>query len=115
MMAMTAPVEMASTTPGRVTMRFFLPRSVVTSGVPEPLDNLVRVVTVAPATLAVLRFSGQLNEAVCAAHQEVLLNRLARSKWQATGQPSLLAYDPPFTIPFLRRNEVAVEVVPRRQ
>ena len=115
MIAMTAPVEMASTTPGQGTMRFFLPQSVVASGVPEPLDKLVRVVTVSPATFAVLRFSGQLNEAACAARKEALLDRLARSEWRATGPSSVLAYDPPFTIPFLRRNEVAVEVVSCRQ
>jgi len=113
MIAMTAPVEMASTSPGQVTMRFFLPHSVVASGAPEPLDKRVRVVTVSSATLAVFRFSGQLDEAACAAGQKALLARLARSRWLVAGRPSVLAYDPPFTISFLRRNEVAVEVVPR--
>jgi hypothetical protein len=35
------------------------------------------------------------------------------SRWQASGGPFAQLYDPPFTIPFLRRNEVAVRVAPR--
>ena len=38
-------------------------------------------------------------------------NRGARARaWQAQGAPYLLAYDPPFAIPFLKRNEIAIEV-----
>ena len=33
---------------------------------------------------------------------------LEESNWRAVGEPTTLFYDPPWTIPFLRRNEVAV-------
>ena len=37
---------------------------------------------------------------------------LATAGRKAEGAPVFLGYDPPFTIPFLRRNEVALEVPP---
>jgi hypothetical protein len=33
--------------------------------------------------------------------------------WQPAGTPYALNYDPPFAIPFLKRNEVVVEVFRR--
>jgi hypothetical protein len=40
---------------------------------------------------------------------------LKPSAWRPTGEPVVLFYDPPFTVPFLRRNEVAVAVEPARR
>jgi hypothetical protein len=91
-------------------MRFFLPGALAAKGAPEPLDNRVRIIEVAPSTLAVVRFSGALNAGVEARRSQELMEGVER---RATGMPFLLAYDPPFTILFLRRNEVAVAVTQR--
>jgi hypothetical protein len=40
----------------------------------------------------------------------VLLKVVAQSDWKPEGAVYELSYDPPFAIPFLRRNEVAVTV-----
>jgi len=113
LIAMTAPVEITGKQSNRVSMRFFLPDAVAAKGAPEPLDDRVKIVEVAPATLAVVRFSGGLNEEVEARRSKELIDGVERSGWRATGMPFLLAYDPPFTIPFLRRNELAVAVTQR--
>jgi len=42
-----------------------------------------------------------------------LARALEGSPWIAVGEPVALFYDPPWTLPFLRRNEVAVRVEPR--
>ena len=110
LIAMTAPVEITGKQSNRKSMRFFLPSAVAAKGAPEPLDQRVRIVEVAPSTLAVVRFSGGLNAEVEARWNKALVDRVERSGWQPTGTPFLLAYDPPFAIPFLRRNEVAVAV-----
>lgn len=111
--AMTTPVEMASAGP-RVTMRFFLPGSLSRATAPEPTDPRVRVVEVPGETLAVLRFSGSTGDARVAERKAALLRGLRGSAWEPDGEPVFLGYDPPFTPPFLRRNEVAVRVEPRR-
>ncbi len=109
MIAMTVPVQ-SSKTGG--TMRFFLPKEVVAKGPPAPLDPNVRIVTVPAERLAVLRFTGLPNRDNVEAHNRILLDALARAGKPADGKPFLLTYDAPFTIPFLRRNEVAVDLKP---
>lgn len=116
LIAMTAPVRVdASAVDGeaRVTMRFFLPAAVAPSP-PVPTDPAVRIVTTQAATIAALRFSGHSTEASIAEKQAALLARLNDSGWTPTGAPWFLGYDPPFTLPWFKRNEVAVEVQPTK-
>jgi hypothetical protein len=107
LIAMTVPVQSAMT--GGV-MRFFLPREVVAGGVPAPTDPKVRIVTVPAERLAVRRFTGGIDRASVEAQDRMLLQALAAAGRQPIGSPFLLTYDAPFTIPFLRRNEVAVPI-----
>ena len=112
MISMTAPVQTA-TEHGQPVMRFFLPAKFTVSSAPAPTDPLVRIVVLPPITVAALRFSGETSEAVRAARTEDLLRALAPSPWRANGPESLLTYDPPFTLGFLRRSEIVVPVAPR--
>lgn len=107
MIAMTIPVQNASTDG---TMRFFLPRDVVASGPPAPRDKAVRIVTVPAERLAALRFSGNPDKAEVARRDAALLDALAKAGRTPDGAPFLLTYDAPFTLPFVRRNEVAVRL-----
>jgi hypothetical protein len=108
--AMTVPVETGAADKGRSTMRFFLPGSYTKATAPEPTDARVQIIEVPAVSLAVLRFSGSRDEARVAARQAELMKTLADSAWRVTGTPTALFYDPPWTLPFLRRNEVAVAV-----
>ena len=66
------------------------------------------LVTIPAETVAVLRFSGSGSD--FAERQSELIRRLQGSAWKTIGAPYALYYDPPFTLPFLRRNEAAVRV-----
>jgi hypothetical protein len=104
--AMTVPVEMT----GDDVMRFFLPHKVVAKGPPQPTDPLVHIVTLPPQEFAVLRFSGTIDDETREQHQKQLLAAVTGAGRHPEGAPSLLSYDPPFALPFLRRNEVAVRL-----
>lgn len=108
--AMTAPVETA--TQDRMTrMRFFLPATYTADTAPKPSDERVQIVTVPEQTIATLRFSGtgrDLRE-----REQQLIAALTNTPWQPVGAPYGLFYDAPFTLPFVRRNEAAVEVAKR--
>jgi hypothetical protein len=118
MIAMTAPVaEQRATVPMTMpietsgnarTMRFFLPHAVVSAGVPTPTDPLVHIVAAPAATLAVIRFTGIASPPMRAQETALLREGLLKAGKPAGGAPIFLSYDPPFTIPFLRRNEVAI-------
>jgi hypothetical protein len=117
--AMTVPVEMTSRpiamtvpveTTGDGVMRFFLPHKVAADGPPKPADPLVHIVTLPPQEFAVLRFSGTIDDASVVAHEKQLLAAVTGAGKHPVGTPSLLSYDPPFALPFLRRNEVAVRL-----
>ncbi|HEX7532079.1 MAG TPA: heme-binding protein [Methyloceanibacter sp.] len=110
--AMTAPVATEATQEG-LTMRFFLPCSVTLANAPEPNDERVKLVPIGEETLAALRYSGTWSEEARKQEERELLAAIEGSRWQASGGPFAQLYDPPFTIPFLRRNEVAVRVAPR--
>jgi SOUL heme-binding protein len=109
---MTAPV-VASTGPAGLTMRFFMPAAYTPATLPEPVDPRVRIVEVPGETLAVLRFTGSTAPSAVAAREADLARALAGSAWEPTGPAVALFYDPPWTVPFLRRNEVAVPVARR--
>ncbi len=105
--AMTAPVAQASDGAGW-TIRFFLPANLTDP--PRPNDDRVRVVPVTAETIAVLRFSGVATEAAIASQRASLLKTLASTQWRSIGEPATWFYDPPWTLPPLRRNEIAVPV-----
>ena len=107
--AMTAPVQ-TSGGDDSYRMRFFLPETYRMETAPKPLDARVRLGAVPPRREAVLRFTGSTSDAAVEASMTKLLDGLARDGWRAAGEPVAYFYDPPWTLPFLRRNEVAVTV-----
>jgi len=110
LIAMTTPVRTdAAAEDGqvRVTMRFFLPARHAANP-PAPRNPQLALATLPAVTVAALRFSGTATDSVRAAKGAELLARLATTEWRAAGEPYFLGYDPPFTIPMLKRNEVAV-------
>ena len=115
MIAMTTPVEMrgmmGTAVPQGGTMRFFLPEGMAADP-PAPTDPLVTIVRLPARTAAVLRFSGRLDRANVARHEAILTAAVETAGRKTQGGIYVMGYDPPFTLPFLRRNEVAVDVEP---
>ncbi len=107
--AMTAPVTQEPAD-GGWTIRFFLPANLTLATAPRPRDKEIRLLMVPPETMAVLRFSGTPDAHSLSVHSERLLATLAGSDWKPDGQVVAWFYDPPWTLPRLRRNEVAITV-----
>ena len=109
--AMTAPVEMTKPEAEQMTMRFFLPASITLENAPQPDDDRIRIYALPASTVATITFTGLRTDTAFQRERAELLKTLGKSDWRPTDEPVGLYYDPPWTIPFLRRNEVAVTVV----
>ena len=103
---MTAPVIS-----GGDSMSFVVPSKYTMESVPLPTDGRVRVHEVPERKLAVIRFRGWARNGSVEKQKARLLSILRENGVETTGAPSLLRYNSPWTPGFMRRNEIAVEVV----
>lgn len=110
--AMTAPVVQTAGTDGGWVIRFFMPAKWTLETLPTPNDDHVRLVTVPPATVAVLRFSGDRSPKAVATRSAELRKALQDNGIKPIGEAAAWFYDPPWTLPPLRRNEIAIPVDP---
>jgi SOUL heme-binding protein len=108
--AMTAPVAQSRTSDDRWTIRFFMPSKWTMETLPTPDDDDVALVTVPGETVAVLRFSGDRGPTAVASRTAELLDALRAAGIEPAGEPVAWFYDPPWTLPFRRRNEIAIAV-----
>lgn len=109
---MTAPVAQTREA-GGWRIRFFMPAKYTRETLPRPNNPAVQIVELPGETMAVLRFSNSRSAEAVAARTVELLRVVAASRWAANGAPVSWFYDPPWTLPFFRRNEVAVAVTAR--
>lgn len=115
--AMTAPVVTKTGGSGEegenktVTMQFILPSKYTKAEeVPKPLDERVVIREEGERKFGVVRFSGLTSDAVVKAKVENLKKCLERDGYKVTGEYELARYNPPWTLPPLRTNEVMVPV-----
>ncbi len=78
---------------------------------PEPNDRRVTLRQVEPKRFAAIRFSGTARRASLHRRTEELLAFVRAQGLEPLSAPTYAFYNPPWTLPFLRRNEVLVEVV----
>ncbi len=108
--AMTAPVVQSSDAAGAWTIQFIMPAKYTRASLPAPTSPEIRIVDVPAQTYAVLRFSGARDSAAMARRTAELIAALKGGPWRISGEPIAWFYDPPWTLPAFRRNEVAVAV-----
>jgi hypothetical protein len=87
-----------------------LPKQYTLDTAPAPTDSRVRVVVVPGKLLAVRRYSGRWTERNYLANRDELVRIIAAAGLNQLAEPRLARYNSPFSLPFLRRNEVLIEV-----
>jgi hypothetical protein len=108
--SMTAPVAETAGDDGEWVIRFFMPAAKTLESLPQPNDRAVRLVNVPAETVAVRRFSGSTSARAVASQTAQLMRTLRDNGLEPVGTPAAWFYDPPWTLPALRRNEIAVAV-----
>ena len=107
--AMTAPVTQEGNR-SQWKVRFVMPASYTMATLPKPNNDVVKLVEMPSKRFAVIRFSGMAGEASLKDHTEELNNFITGKNLNALSPPSYAFYNPPWTLPFLRRNEVMIEI-----
>jgi hypothetical protein len=107
---MTAPVTQSRD--GEVwRIGFLMPaRYASLDALPTPRDARIALRELPGETVAVRRFSGVPSAEAVAAARARLFAALQGSGWRAAGEGGAWFYDPPWTVPALRRSEVWVPV-----
>jgi SOUL heme-binding protein len=104
--AMTAPVVM-----GGGTMQFVMPSKYKSVGdLPKPTDSRVTLREVPARRIAALRFSWYATPDRVAAKMAELTQLIERDGLTAVSRPYLASYDPPFSVPFLKRHDILVDL-----
>jgi SOUL heme-binding protein len=108
--SMTTPVSESAGSEGEWVIRFFMPAGKSIKSLPKPNDRAVRLVTVPAETVAVRRFSGSTSPRAVASQTAELMRTLRKTGFESIGASAAWFYDPPWTIPIMRRNEIAIPV-----
>lgn len=109
--AMTSPVVQSATAgQGVWKIQFVMPAKYTLATLPQPDDPSVKLLQEPPARYAVARFSGSRSAAAVAQQTRALMAAAAARGWKTSGPTVAWFYDPPWTVPAFRRNEVAVRV-----
>ena len=107
--AMTAPVSQTASGAGW-TVRFTMPAAWTMQTLPQPNDARITLRPEPGQRMAVIRFSGIADARQVERHSRELEGQLRTRGLRATGPISMAQYDPPWTLWFLRRNEVMVPI-----
>ena len=107
--AMTAPVTQQGEGNGWK-VRFVMPANQTMATLPKPNNEAVKLVNISSKRFAVISFSGMAGDESLKRHTEKLNAYIQAKKLTASSAPTYAFYNPPWTIPFLRRNEVMVEL-----
>lgn len=110
--AMTAPVVMKPEGEGIWKMAFSMPSTYTMENLPKPLDPQVTLLEIPAKKFAVIRFSGSFDnlEKRRSKAEELSTWLSTQSQYEKLSEPVFAGYDPPYTLPFLRRNEVLIEI-----
>jgi len=107
--AMTAPVGQ-EWKGGDWKVRFTMPAEYSMASLPKPNSAEVKLAAAPGKRMAAIRFSGLAGDDALAENQAKLLDYLKRQGISPKSDPQYAFYDPPWTLPWNRRNEILVEI-----
>jgi len=124
--AMTAPVEqresqkIAMTAPVQQQLdgqsweiSFVMPKEYSINTLPTPKNSEVTLAEIASKQFVVIKFSGRNTDSNIEQYTTQLEKFAVDNSIQTIGSPKYAFYNPPWTLPFLRRNEVMLELAPQ--
>ena len=91
-------------------LHFVMPSKYSLNSLPKPNNPEIKIRQLGNRRCVVVKFSGTVTEAKFNAKAEALINLIKSENLEIMGVPELARYNPPWTLPFLRRNEIIIEI-----
>jgi hypothetical protein len=91
-------------------VHFVMPSHYTLASLPKPKNPAVTLREVPAKTWVVLTYSGFNTESKIQQKTDELVAWLAGQKIKTLGSPQLARYNPPWTLPMFRRNEIMLEI-----
>lgn len=91
-------------------INFVMPQEYSLDTLPKPNNFQVNIIEVPKEKYAVIVFSGLVRESSYAEKAELLSNYLVENGLKQQGAIKIARYNPPWTLPFFRRNELMVRI-----
>ena len=108
--AMTAPVQQQEID-DMWRISFIIPSEYKMKTLPTPISELIRLQEVSAQMFAVITFNGQNSDKNLKKHEEKLIEYIQSQNLLVRGESKYAFYNPAWTLPFMRRNEVMIEVI----
>ncbi|MDJ0958094.1 MAG: heme-binding protein [Arenicellales bacterium] len=89
---------------------FVMPSEYTMETIPAPIDPRIKIKSLPGRLMAVHRYSGGWSEGNYRKHEAILIDAIRERGLSIEGNPIYARYNSPFSLWFLRRNEVLVEV-----
>ncbi len=114
--AMTVPVAIEGAksfedASNQWTVSFVMPSEYTLATLPKPLNSEVKIRVVPAEKRAVITFSGFNSAEKAQAKTQLLQDWIKIKNLKATGDPQFARYNPPWSLPFMRRNEILIQVL----
>jgi len=91
-------------------INFVMPQEFSLDTLPKPNNSQVNIIEVPKEKYAVIVFSGLVRDTSYAEKAELLSNYLEENSFKQQGVIKIARYNPPWTLPFFRRNELMVRI-----
>ena len=107
--SMTAPV-MQQGNENEWIVRFVMPSHYMLDTLPKPHSEKVKLLEIPGSRFAVIRFSGTATKESIASHENDLKAFINQKNFESILPPTYAFFNPPWTLPPLRRNEIMIGV-----
>ena len=121
---MTAPVEMEPLTQkinmtkpvlaqgidNKWIVSFIMPNEFTLGTLPKPNNKSIKILSLPKEKYAVIVFSGLVRESSYLEKEKLLNQFIKEKKLKTSGEIKIARYNPPWTLPFFRRNELMLKV-----
>jgi len=121
---MTAPVEMEPLTQkinmtkpvlaqgidNKWIVSFIMPNEFTLGTLPKPNNKSIKILSLPKEKYAVIVFSGLVRESSYLEKEKFLNEFIKEKKLKSSGKIKIARYNPPWTLPFFRRNELMLKV-----